>query len=354
MSNDNILTKVQVMKRHNVPGILVGIIALITVVIPVMYLIFPWLLYSVYDTGGMGYKTFTVEYPLKITIIELIKQLFQKTNACTYVLQNTWVAANARGSMLSYYLTVENIYAAAGWYLLSCLFAIILFICGLSFLIRGKVNHPAGIVVLSFLFFICNGFFLLDGFRLGIYFQYTASKAAEIAEKAAPKVIYTFLPAIVVTGASFLLFFVMWMIYLFGLRKRYYEEDIIFVDIDPKPFEKNDGVLRNTLPNSVTAIGSHEFSKNTMLEIANIPDGIPELGLGAFSNCIRLKVVTIPTSVKRIGANCFFNCGKLRTLNYAGTKEQWRYIARGSNWLEKAGTTTVLCKDGAISVNPKR
>ena len=109
---------------------------------------------------------------------------------------------------------------------------------------------------------------------------------------------------------------------------------------------------RNTLPPAITSVGGHAFAKNTSLEIANIADGVNELGIGAFSNCLRLKVVSIPASVKSIEANCFFNCCKLKRINYAGTKQQWSKIKRGSNWLSKAGTSTVVCKDGPISVDP--
>ena len=59
-------------------------------------------------------------------------------------------------------------------------------------------------------------------------------------------------------------------------------------------------------------------------------------------------------TVKEIGYNAFFNCKSLEKIVYAGKKEQWRKIKRGSNWLNKAGTTIVSCLDGAIQVNPYR
>lgn len=116
------------------------------------------------------------------------------------------------------------------------------------------------------------------------------------------------------------------------------------VKVDYKP--------ANVLPPNLSSIGGHAFAENQFLEIANIPVGISSLGAGAFANCLRLKVVALPNSVKEIGFNCFFNCASLERINFAGTKEQWRHIKRGSNWLAKAKTTRVVCIDGPIVVNP--
>ena len=107
-----------------------------------------------------------------------------------------------------------------------------------------------------------------------------------------------------------------------------------------------------TLPPNLTSIGGHEFAENQSLVVANIPLNIEKLGPGAFANCLHLQVVSIPNSVKEIGFNCFFNCVELERINFAGTKEEWRRIKRGSNWLAKAGTTEVVCLDGTIIVNP--
>ena len=108
------------------------------------------------------------------------------------------------------------------------------------------------------------------------------------------------------------------------------------------------------LPTDLKSIGGHAFSKNLDLKYADIPNGIKELGVGAFANCLNLEVVSIPKSVRRIKKNCFFNCARLVRINYEGTKTDWRYIVRGSNWLDKAGTKTVICSDGAIIVDPHR
>ena len=105
---------------------------------------------------------------------------------------------------------------------------------------------------------------------------------------------------------------------------------------------------------SLKYISGHAYAKNVHLKSATIPEGVEKIGASAFANCVNIKVVTIPTSVKEIGYNAFFNCKSLERIVYAGRKEQWRKIKRGSNWLSKAGTTIVSCVDGAIQVNPFR
>lgn len=101
-------------------------------------------------------------------------------------------------------------------------------------------------------------------------------------------------------------------------------------------------------------ISGHAYAKNVHLQSATIPEGVEKIGPSAFANCVNLKIATIPASVKEIGYNAFFNCKGLERIVYAGRKEQWRKIKRGSNWLSKAGTTIVSCVDGAIQVNPYR
>lgn len=107
-----------------------------------------------------------------------------------------------------------------------------------------------------------------------------------------------------------------------------------------------------TLPPNLTSIGGHAFAENQNLVVANIPLEVKKLGPSAFANCLKLQVVSIPAGVTEIGFNCFFNCVELERINYGGTKEEWKKIRRGSNWLAKAKTTEVVCLDGAVVVNP--
>lgn len=100
------------------------------------------------------------------------------------------------------------------------------------------------------------------------------------------------------------------------------------------------------------AIPDHAYANDASLTKGTIPDGVTTLGNNAFANCRNLEKVTIPQTVSKIGSNCFNNTPNLKQIIYLGTKEDWRGIKRGNNWLVGAGTTTIVCQDGAIVVNP--
>ena len=130
--------------------------------------------------------------------------------------------------------------------------------------------------------------------------------------------------------------------YIYEIDFDKYEEDIILEDL--KPIEAK-GIDVNG-----PTISSHQYSK-TNIFYAHIPIGVTSIGIGAFSNCVHLKQVFIPKSTKNIGSNAFFNCVSLEKIVYNGTKDEWSRVVRGSNWLLRAGTNIVLCKDGAIQVS---
>ncbi len=107
-----------------------------------------------------------------------------------------------------------------------------------------------------------------------------------------------------------------------------------------------------TLPPTCTSLGGHDFAANTNITQANIPNSITYIGTACFSNCLNLESVSLPADLIEIGPNAFFNCCSLKQILYPGTKADFRNVKRGSNWLYKAGTNVIICKDGAIQVNP--
>ena len=129
---------------------------------------------------------------------------------------------------------------------------------------------------------------------------------------------------------------------------------IVLTPAEDQTSKNDSSAYRKTLPRGLKHIGGHAFSQNTALEEADIPLGIEVLGPGAFANCVNLKVVHIPESVKKIEYNCFFNCIRLERITYGGSREMWKRIKRGSNWLTAAGTKFVVCRDGALAVDPEK
>lgn len=122
-------------------------------------------------------------------------------------------------------------------------------------------------------------------------------------------------------------------------------------NLEPKQI---DAVPSGQLPSNLTNIPGHAYSQNTSLKYAVIPEGIESIGVGAFANCLYLQMVTLPKTLNHIGYNAFFNCANLTKINYAGTKEEWSKIIRGSNWLSKVPTNVVECSNGKIIVDPIR
>ena len=350
---NNILSNVKIIKRHSAGGVVIGILCIFAIAIPAIYWIFPWLQIGFFDIHNTHPEYAYDGGNVAIYMWNISKCMFNIPDGQTsLVIHNGWVNYMETDNVLKWYLMRENIYAAGGWYILSVISCFAMLVSGIVLLIRGRLKNPHGLVVGAGFFMFSNAMLLLDSWRVGAYLQYSFKQACAMSE-ASISTRSTFLYPIILAGSAFVLWLVILIIYLASIKGRYYQEDIEIIDIPaPHPFERNDGVRRNTLPDSLTSIGGHAFAKNTNLEIATINDGISELGIGAFSNCLKLKVVTLPKSVKKIGPNCFFNTPRLIRINYAGTKDDWRHIVRGSNWLAKARTTTVICSDGAISVNP--
>ena len=355
----NLLSNVHIAKRHSFASVLLGILALFSIFIPAVLWIpnlFSWLMIYVESVPlGSGFLTTGGDW-MRINLIDFVGFLTSTGGESVWwVLDNAKAATDATNNILFRYITLENIYAVIGWYGISVILAIVLFIQGFVMLVRGKLTRKGAPVVVAFWAAVANGMLLFDSFRLGWYTNRIISKACTAKGwEGFSGVVTYFFPNIIIAAVAAGMFVLMFLVWFIGLRGRYYIEDIQFVDVDieQKPFERNDGILRNTLPQGIHNVGGHAFAKNTNLEIANIAPDVKELGVGAFSNCLRLKTVSIPTSVKYIGSNCFFNCVKLRRINYAGTKQEWRRIQRGSNWLSKAATSTVVCSDGPVSVDP--
>lgn len=351
--NNDILKNVKIVKRHNAGGVLIGILCLFAIAIPALYWVFPWFQVRFYDitntSESLAYESGTAA----VYIWNLFKSMFGMADGQTsLIIHNGWVNYQVQENILKYYVIRENLYAAGGWYILSVLTCLIMVIYAFVLLIRGRLKNTHGLVVAAGFFMFSNGMMLLDSWRLGAYLQY-AFKQACAQSGAAISTQFSFLYALILGASAGGIWLLILIIYLCSIKGRFYREDIEIIETEaPHPYERNDGVTRNTLPQGLSSIGGHAFAKNNSLEIANIEDGVKELGIGAFSNCLKLQIVTLPKSVKKIGPNCFFNTPRLRRINYAGTKEEWRHITRGSNWLNKSQTSTVVCADGAISVNP--
>ena len=351
----DILPRVKMMNRHNFFSSFTGVLLILVGLSPLLLLFLPVFTFT-QNSNGM----FTDN--ASINILDIIFSIFKSDSELRVGLHADFqFISDTEGMPISQAIYFENIYALLAWYGFAAIFGIVLFILGLILVIRGRLNHHFGPVVATFVYMINLLFVVGDTIRLGWYYNNAISKCVQTLGADAPTG-YKFWPIapIVIAGVALLANLLVLAIFLFYFFGRYYKEDIEMVDIPTnedfmyQPYEKNDGFNKNTLPKGIMNIGGHAFAKNTNLQIATISKGVKTLGPGAFSNCLKLQIVNLPLSIEKIDYNCFFNCVSLSRINYEGTKEDWSKISRGSNWLLKAGTTTVICKDGAISVNPYR
>ena len=81
-------------------------------------------------------------------------------------------------------------------------------------------------------------------------------------------------------------------------------------------------VEKVVIPNSVTEIGSHAFSKCEKLVISSLPSRIKTVGDGAFRDCSQITSMSFPDTITEISKSAFSYCGALTNviMNYNSTR----------------------------------
>ena len=100
------------------------------------------------------------------------------------------------------------------------------------------------------------------------------------------------------------------------------------------------------LCSGIDSVPFYAFENCTRLKEIVIPDSVCIIRSGAFYGCSALESVTIPKSVTIISQSVFYNCSKLVSINYGGTKSEWKGISKGTNWNFGSYLYTVYCTDG--------
>ena len=320
------------------PNIFYAFFTLLLVALPLGIFFTPLLQMPVegvlFEVNGLQLVKYLLVHPLQEPTIQML------------VFVNLATSATVTEQILMIFYIVQS--ALIMVLILHAVIALILFIVNIT---KGYLVHSGltrGLAVSDFVFaLIFSLTFLVDY----IFTTFTGNSNMVIPW-------YSF----IAVGSSLIILIVLASIYVNHFKDAIFEKDLEYHSdaenevvthvTEVHEVTKVNYEPANVLPNNITSIGGHAFAENQHLIVANIPMGISKIGASAFANCLNLKVASIPLDVKEIGFNCFFNCVSLERLNYAGTKEQWRHVKRGSNWLARAKTTQVICVDGAIVVNP--
>ncbi|MGN0796809.1 MAG: leucine-rich repeat domain-containing protein [Christensenellales bacterium] len=107
-----------------------------------------------------------------------------------------------------------------------------------------------------------------------------------------------------------------------------------------------------TIPKSVTTIAESTFGACFGLKKVVIEEGATTICTGAFNTCFDLESVTLPSSIKTIDAIAFSFCMSLDTIEYKGTKSEWKKISKEDYWIAECNEITVKCSDGEITIDP--
>ena len=106
-------------------------------------------------------------------------------------------------------------------------------------------------------------------------------------------------------------------------------------------------ITKLSLPKSLKEVIAKGFcSCLSLKEIIFEPDNENNLVIGkqAAARCIALTTLELPKNVSSIGENAFSSCKNLTTVKYAGTVEEWNYIAK--NWQCLPDGVKIQCSDG--------
>ena len=322
---------------HSAANVFYAIFTLVSVAFPLAFLFIP-LIANEPMLNGLDIFRFFIEF-----MQGMFKGNFHPQPSNLII---SWVVANVRPDLWDavYYMFVGISVSMIIFMAMSLL----KFIIAIIHLAKGYLKNTGSIVGISIFEFVLT--VLIDVCFLFFYFA-VLSKTEEYLV-----IWFVFIPLAV---SLFLMIFFAIM-HGVNFRDTILENELELHDGEPTvehitevhEVKKTTYEQSTTLPPNITSIGGHQFAENQSLIVANIPLEVTKLGPSAFANCLKLQVVSIPNSVTAIGYNCFFNCASLERINYGGTKEEWKKIRRGSNWLAKAKTTEVVCLDGTVVVNP--
>ena len=142
-----------------------------------------------------------------------------------------------------------------------------------------------------------------------------------------------------------------------GNRTCYGATSLTSVSIPSSVSDTGNGTFRGcTALQEASFGGAITMDKNlfygcTNLKTVSIAEGTTLLADNTFSGCITLEEITLPASLTSIGANAFKDCNKINTINFTGSKEEYKtlLVSNTANTTPiQSATITVICSDGTF------
>lgn len=113
---------------------------------------------------------------------------------------------------------------------------------------------------------------------------------------------------------------------------------------------KNCAKLRTLVfSDGVSKIGSYAFENCTSLRSLYLPYNLEVIPKGLFSNCSSLQSVEARNKLRRIESDAFIGCTSLTSLNYNGTKSQWKdNVSTAENWTAGSNIYRIDANSGSF------
>lgn len=106
-------------------------------------------------------------------------------------------------------------------------------------------------------------------------------------------------------------------------------------------------IKKVTLPDTLKTIGSFASCKN--LTSVTVPEGVTTIGKEAFELCSSLTTINLPSTITQIEDHIIYQSWSVLTINYNGTKADWKKINRSDNWNDNVSQSMkVYCTDGYL------
>ena len=329
----------KVYQKHSKGVIWTGILSLVVLGIMVAFFFLP--IFAYFPSGGTRVDMNVVSF-IGFTFRDFIKGLYSPQFDRFVASVESYNGMNPLFTWLAQSYSIFQV-VILGFLLISVIFALIVGIKGLIFLLRG---HAKNTIMMSALSHSVTSFMAMF---LSLLFLYLLLCRKMFVECNIMDHLRFFITPFLLILASLAVAIVLSVIYKKCFKKKVYILDYKLKPTDNPEF-KNSPVHKymKNFPNGTTTIGDKAFDMNEEIKNAFIPEGILLLGQNAFSNCLNLEKVTLPESLQEIGTNCFFNTPNLKGFIYKGTMEQWKAVYKGTDWIGNSAAEVVEASDGKL------